>query len=203
MNPTKLFFTADQHFGAHHHAVTHREGFRDTAHMDEVLIQTWNLRVPKEGGHVFCLGDFSMSKGERTSEILEQLNGRKYMVIGNHDKGLNLRNKAYFEWIKPYHEQRVDWGEDKFKLVLCHYAFRSWNRQHHGAWNLHGHSHNHLPRVPAQLDVGVDSARVRLGMWSPFSFQDVMSILVGEQAICEDHHKPPTGSSSRGNSDTL
>lgn len=41
-------------------------------------------------------------------------------------------------------------------LILGHYAFRSWNRQHKGALNLHGHSHGRLTPMPRQFDVGVD-----------------------------------------------
>ncbi len=192
MNPTKTFFTADQHFGAQNHAVTHRTGFDSLADMDQTLIEAWNSVVPKDG-HTFCLGDFSMSKAVRTSEILEQLNGRKYMVIGNHDKGLNLATKSLFEWIKPYHEQKIDFGTDRYQLIMCHYAFRSWNKMHHGSLNLHGHSHGHLPSIPAQLDVGVDSARLQLGTWAPFSMQDIIKIIGGQQAACEDHHQPPKG----------
>jgi hypothetical protein len=30
--------------------------------------------------------------------------------------------------------------------VLCHYAMRVWNRSHHGAWHLYGHSQGESPR---------------------------------------------------------
>ena len=43
------------------------------------------------------------------------------------------------------------------QLVLCHYAFRSWNGQGKGAVNLHGHSHGRLKPMPRQFDVGVDA----------------------------------------------
>ncbi len=193
MNPSKMFFTADQHFGAFNHATKYRCGFIDPRNMDEVFIDAWNQRVPKQGGHVFCLGDFSVSNPKRTQEILRQLNGSKYLVIGNHDKGVNLATKELFKWVKPYHEQKVDWHEWKYRLIMCHYAFRTWNYMHHGSLNLHGHSHGNLPRIPAQLDVGIDSARKLLGVWAPFSMQDVHDLLAGQQAICEDHHQPPKG----------
>jgi len=190
MNPLKTFFTADQHFGAHHHASKYRDGFDSVDDMDRCFINEWNRWVP-EDGHTFILGDFSMSKGEKTSEILSLLNGRKYLVIGNHDKGLNLRNKDYFEWVKPYHEQKMCVDDSVYRLIMSHYPFRSWNKMHYGSWNLHGHCHNNLSRAPCQLDVGVDSAKYLLGLWKPFSLSEVALILRNEQAECLDHHKPP------------
>lgn len=190
MNPIKTFFTSDQHFGGIGHAKKYRSGFVDEKHMNEVFISAWNSKVPQDG-HVFCLGDFSVTSSKKTGEILDRLHGRKYLVIGNHDKGLNLANKARFEWVKPYHELKMDFGADRYLLIMCHYAFRSWNKMHYGSLNLHGHSHNNLPRIPAQLDVGVDSARKLLGTWAPFSVEDIIRDIGGQQAVCEDHHKPP------------
>ena len=45
------------------------------------------------------------------------------------------------------------------KVVLCHYPIACWNRQHHGSWHLHGHSHGNY-KIPEGkiLDVGLDSA---------------------------------------------
>ena len=43
------------------------------------------------------------------------------------------------------------------RLVLCHYAFRTWNGMGKGTFNLHGHSHGRLKPQPRQLDVGVDA----------------------------------------------
>ncbi len=41
-------------------------------------------------------------------------------------------------------------------VVLSHYAFRVWNRSHHGAIHLYGHSHGNLPGDSQSCDVGVD-----------------------------------------------
>ena len=41
-------------------------------------------------------------------------------------------------------------------IVLCHYALRVWDRSHHGAWHLYGHSHGNLPSQGRSFDVGVD-----------------------------------------------
>lgn len=193
MNPTKTFFTSDQHFGSTGHAVKYRTEFMDSDHMDDVFIDAWNCKVPDDG-HTFCIGDFSVTNSKRTGEILDKLNGRKYLVIGNHDRGLNMENKNRFEWVKPYHEQKIDFGPERYVLIMCHYAFRSWNKMHYGALNLHGHSHANLPRIPAQLDVGVDSARIFLGTWAPFSMEDIISMIGDQQAVCEDHHQPPESS---------
>jgi calcineurin-like phosphoesterase family protein len=46
---------------------------------------------------------------------------------------------------------------DGTKLVLCHYAFRTWKNMGKGWLDLHGHSHGRLKPAPRQFDVGVDA----------------------------------------------
>ena len=62
--------------------------------------------------------------------------------------------------------------------VLCHYAMRVWNRAHHGAWHLYGHSHGKLPEAPTTLsmDVGVDNHDFR-----PWHFDEI-NLLMTEKA---------------------
>ena len=77
-----------------------------------------------------------------------RLNGTKHLVTGNLDA------PPYAGWasVAPYAEVEAE----SVRLVLCHYPFRSWNGQHRGALNLHGHSHGALGPLPRQFDVGVD-----------------------------------------------
>jgi calcineurin-like phosphoesterase family protein len=44
---------------------------------------------------------------------------------------------------------------DGQRLVLCHYALRTWLGIRKGAWQLYGHSHGRLPGN-SQMDIGVD-----------------------------------------------
>lgn len=71
-------------------------------------------------------------------------------MIGNNDPTPQVTHG----WlsVQPYAEL----DENDRKLVLCHYPFRSWNGQHRGAINLHGHSHGRMKPLPRQFDVGVD-----------------------------------------------
>ena len=55
--------------------------------------------------------------------------------------------------VAPYMELEVDGA----RLVLCHYAFRTWRDMARGALNLHGHSHGRLHPQARQYDVGVDA----------------------------------------------
>ncbi len=50
---------------------------------------------------------------------------------------------------------------DGTRLVLCHYALRTWRDMGRGAVNLHGHSHGRLAPMTRQYDVGVDARDFR------------------------------------------
>ena len=81
----KTFFIADTHFG--HKAIIDYENrpFSSVEEMDEVLISNWNSVVGKDD-RVFMLGDFSFyGKRDAIMLILRRLNGRKSLVVGNHD----------------------------------------------------------------------------------------------------------------------
>ena len=85
------------------------------------------------------------------AELLGRLNGAKHLVAGNNDGPATLALPGWAS-VQHYAELTLD-GVD---LVMCHYAFRTWNGMHRRALNLHGHSHGQLKPQPRQIDVGVD-----------------------------------------------
>ena len=143
-----VFFTSDTHFGDHRVLNLYPRPFGSVAEMDAALVERWNGVVRPED-EVWHLGDFART-ARIAAEILPRLNGRKHLTTGNNDPAPELAHG----WVSiaPYAELQLD-GVD---LVLCHYPFRSWNRMHKGAVNLHGHSHGRLKPLARQYDVGVD-----------------------------------------------
>jgi calcineurin-like phosphoesterase family protein len=143
-----VFFTSDTHFGDHRVLNLYPRPFATVAEMDAELIRRWNAVVGPEDT-VWHLGDFARTD-RRAAEVLAQLHGTKHLVAGNNDPA----PEAAHGWasVQPYAEIELQ-GR---KLVLCHYPFRSWNGQHKGALNLHGHSHGRMKELARQFDVGVD-----------------------------------------------
>ena len=80
----KIFFTADTHFG--HEAMLHYENrpFKDLQEMEDVLIENWNKTVRPED-EIYMLGDFAFGDQENVTRLCHALNGRKILVMGNHD----------------------------------------------------------------------------------------------------------------------
>jgi calcineurin-like phosphoesterase family protein len=142
------WFTSDTHFGDHRVLNLYPRPFGSTAEMDAELARLWNETVSPED-EVWHLGDFARTAA-RAAVVLPTLNGRKHLVLGNNDP---IPGPGLWASVSPYAELEV---EGQF-LVLCHYPFRSWNRQHRGAVNLHGHSHGRLKPLKNQFDVGVDA----------------------------------------------
>ena len=143
-----VFFTSDTHFGDHRVLNLYPRPFASVAEMDTAMITQWNQTVgPRD--EVWHLGDFART-ARQAEALLGQLNGRKHLIVGNNDPPA----VAGLPWasVAAYAEVIVD----GVALVLCHYPFRSWNGQHKGALNLHGHSHGRLQPMARQFDVGVD-----------------------------------------------
>ena len=149
-----IFFTSDTHFGDHRTLNIHKRPFGSVAEMDSALEAGWNGAVGPED-EVWHLGDFARKLGD-VSALVERLHGRIHLVRGNNDPE-GVGQAARWSSVCDYHEMELE-GR---RLVLCHYPFRSWNGQHRGAVNLHGHSHGKLKPMPRQYDVGVDARGYR------------------------------------------
>lgn len=123
-----------------------KRGFESLEVMNEYMISQWNKKVRKND-EVVILGDLSIEKGEKTNEILRRLNGRKYLVVGNHDRYLKDKvfDKSLFKTIEPY----MELNDNKRKIVLSHYPIFCYDGQYRVDENgnpktymLYGHVHN-------------------------------------------------------------
>jgi calcineurin-like phosphoesterase family protein len=183
------FFSSDHHFGHENVIGFAKRPYSSVEEMDEAMIANWNA-VVAANDDMFIVGDFSFHKPDKTEEILGRLKGRKHLIIGNHDNNwLRERNHKLFAWVKDLHTIKVtdpDVMGGNQLIVLCHYAFRVWNRKHYGAWNLHGHSHGGLVMLDGhkQLDVGVDVWNYR-----PVSYDTIKAAMEGINDKPVDHHR--------------
>lgn len=184
----RLFFTSDQHFG-HKNIMKYCDRQFDSVHdMNVELTRAWNDTVGPNDW-IALLGDLTMNL-KKIPSILLGLNGRKVYIPGNHDSRAEgvirawerANGKKLVERCSPLISRTVD-GQ---VIVMCHYAMRVWDRSHHGAIQVYGHSHGDLPPVGRQLDVGVDNAFRLLGEYRPFSLQEVLRFVPKEQV--EKHH---------------
>jgi calcineurin-like phosphoesterase family protein len=89
--------------------------------------------------------------------ILNQLNGDKILIEGNHDRKL-LKDPVFRRSFKEVHQYlEITW--DKKPVVMFHYPIQDWNRSHHGAIHLHGHVHGGVTGLEHYRvrDVGMDA----------------------------------------------
>jgi len=179
-----IWFTSDLHLG-HANIIKYCERpFADITAMDEGLIANWNARV-KPGDVVYCIGDFALVREpQQVLNYVRRLHGQIHLIHGNHDRFVKQkRTDNYgFAEILTYKEIKPT----DTKIVLCHYAFKTWNGSHRGSWNLHGHSHGNMPRdlKMRQLDVGVDVWNYR-----PISLEEVAEEMKKSVFTPIDHHR--------------
>jgi len=142
---SNTWFASDHHFG---HAnmmnffkrdgVTPLRPFVDADDMDETIIENHN-RVVKPNDRVYLLGDLAIAR--RNIAKAARLNGRKKLLMGNHDPFVKNQNRDYFEMagieaVEAFHKF------DKFVAthIPVHPSCLStrWNV------NVHGHTHDNL-----------------------------------------------------------
>lgn len=177
-----VWFTSDCHF-QHKNVLKHCKGRmtqagcadeNDVETHDKWLIETWNKTVGKKD-HVYILGDFAFGSQASVRKILDRLNGKKYLILGNHDKS-SEKITTHFEQIcqqkmLTFKKDQWDFLDEDFMIFCIHYAPLVWPSKHYGCVAAYGHSHGNLDEYESttgelRVDVGLDGTLANYGLVS-------------------------------------
>lgn len=123
-----VWFTADLHLGHTRIIELSHRPFTTIVDHDQSLIDNWNDRVAKDD-MVWVLGDLSIESSYTYAlERVAQLNGRKRLVTGNHDRSWTGRSDAlrYLAAYQSVFEVVTPWARAKVgphKVMLSHFPY--------------------------------------------------------------------------------
>lgn len=161
MDNSKVWFIADTHFN-HFNIIKYCDRpFTNTKEMNQYLINNWN-KVVKKNDKVFMLGDFALCGKDKIIEIGRQLNGRKTLILGNHDSGsLQTYYNAGFEMVSKYPIIFNDYILSHYPVDCSPTLFK----------NIYGHVHNSEQyRDVTSNDICVSVERIN---YTPISLKEV------------------------------
>lgn len=196
------YYIADLHF--FHEAMNDRmdhRGFADVEEMNEYMINKWNQKVRKND-EVVIIGDLSWGNAEETSMLLRRLNGKLYLIQGNHDRFVSktTMDLRRFVWVKPYEELY----DNKRKVILCHYPIMCYNGQYRldengnpRTYMLYGHVHDtqdqrlieqfqEITRATVTTDAQGNERHIPCNMINCFcKYSDYEPLTLDEWIICD------------------
>ena len=205
------YYIADCHF---FHEALNREmdhrGFASVEEMNEYMIKRWNEKV-RNRDEVVILGDLSMGNAEQTNALLDRLQGKLFLIVGNHDNRY-LRSKTFhkerFGWIYPYAELH----DDGRKVVLSHYPIACYNGQYlknkkgePRTYMLYGHVHDtmdqrlierfqDITRNTRRTDRNGKEVHIPCNMINCFCmYSDYTPLTLDEWIICDRERRKASG----------
>jgi len=166
---SEKWFISDTHFG-HRGILTYEAKYRPFATIeehDEELIKRWNELV-RPDDKVFHMGDFCINRG--ALQVGTRLNGRKILVMGNHD---TFKTQEYLDagFIRLC-------GALQFEnLILSHIPVHTQQLEYRFFANIHGHLHSKSLPDWRYLNVGCEHTDLR-----PITLEEVYSrIMINRQ----------------------
>ncbi len=179
---TERFISSDLHLG--HRAITEKYGrpWDTVEEMNEAIIERWNERVAL-ADQVYIVGDVGVCSARVLSELIRRLNGRLYLVRGNHDRWRGAYKQAVidrFEWIKDVYTLKYD----ECRTFFFHYPCYTWPRAHKGDWHAHGHCHGNLiADESTRHDVSLETHD-----YYPYHWDEFRGIMQKKTYKVVDHH---------------
>jgi len=152
-----IYFTSDLHLGHRGIIAMQDRPFVSVAEMNQVLLANYNTVVHRDDT-VYILGDICHHlKLSSANEMIAQMNGKKILITGNHDKKYD---ESLFREICDFKTTSLN----GIYFSLMHYPMLSWPKKNSGSIHLHGHIHageeyNRQNRKEDvfRYDVGVDA----------------------------------------------
>lgn len=206
-----VWFTSDTHY-AHSNickATSNWEGKKGTRDFDSLekmnstIVDNINKRVGMNS-YLFHAGDWSFGGIDKIQEFSNRLVcDNIYLTFGNHDHFIEknsdyngVRVREYFSGVSDvlYITFRRTQHSKPETIFMGHYAHLVWDKSHHGALHVFGHSHGTINNmaVGKSMDIGIDNAFIEFGEYRPFSIWEVLKILDGKQKQHIDHHNDKT-----------
>lgn len=134
------YYIADTHLGHKNCIEFDNRPFTTVEEMDETIIANWNA-VVRDTDDVYIIGDFCYRSSRSPMWYLKRLNGRKHLIVGNHDRHLLNDEEVMKEFVSVDKMTYLKDGE--YTVTLCHFPLAEWNQYYRGAWHIYGHIHAH------------------------------------------------------------
>lgn len=132
----KKFYIADWHYGHANCLHFDNRPFKTVEEMNATLVRNWNdVVTPADVAYV--LGDMFWCKSSEAQPVLNQLNGTKILIRGNHDRSNDGAFLRKFSKVTDYLEVE-DSGRH---VVLSHYPIVCFKNHFYGWYHLYGHVH--------------------------------------------------------------
>ena len=138
----KRFVISDHHFG-HENILKFtsneskvRPGFSNVLQMNNYMIWKHNSVVSPED-KVYFLGDVAFNS-KVFHEVMPRLNGKKSLILGNHD---HFKMDEYYKYFKNIYSSRYIKYSDTVKFILCHYPLHPECNYPNNPICIHGHIH--------------------------------------------------------------
>jgi calcineurin-like phosphoesterase family protein len=139
MSDRKIYVISDTHFN--HENILKFTGddgkyfrkFSDVHDMNEYIIDRWN-KIVRPQDIIYHLGDVYFGHEKAAAEILGRLNGRKRLILGNHD---NPKAKPLYNAFQKIHMWRYF---PEYKALLTHVPVHP-SAIRGSDINVHGHTH--------------------------------------------------------------
>lgn len=191
------FWTSDEHFD-HHNIIGYTGRPHPNATMMNLdMIERWNSIVGVDD-ETWLVGDLTLHKRlDKIAMILSRLNGRKILVVGNHDwpfarngQPRPERDAAYleagFEQIVHGQTETTVGGQ---RMVVCHFPYKGDHGESDRYANLRpvdeglplicGHIHEKWRVRDGMVNIGVDA-------WAGYPVTDaqIIAAVAGGNADC-------------------
>lgn len=145
------WFTSDHHFNHKNILRYCARPFSSVEEMNAAMIERWNELI-SNSDTVYHIGDVFLGKPEEAIDIVRQLNGRKILISGNHDRSPRTMKECGFDEV--YNRRNFTLKNGKQVLLrhkpLPESLLTSYDFQ------IHGHSHSGPVINGKRLNVCVD-----------------------------------------------
>ncbi len=167
---SNIFVTSDTHFN-HANILKFtgkddkpiRPDFKNVQEMNEKIIDNWNKMITPQD-KIYHLGDVYFGSQQEAEKILCRLNGKKRLVVGNHDCIYGKGNP-----LQKYFQKIYMWRLFKeFNMLLSHVPIHK-DSFRKVEYNVHGHIHEKAPYEQGYINVSVEKTK-----YSPVPIEEVI-----------------------------